>query len=65
MLAASLLVAQGAALPARAADNPMGYRLLTPQEAAQLPRNHGSLGLDVERAQQISDNGRVFEMSGV
>ena len=43
----------------------MGYRLLAPEEAAQLPRNRGSLGLDVERAQQISDNGLVFELIGV
>ncbi len=61
LVAASLLAAQCVALPARA-DNAMGYRLLAPQDAAQLPRNHGSLGLDVERAQQIADNGLVFEM---
>ena len=63
LLAASLLAASLA--PASAADNPMGYRLLTPQEASQLPRNHGSLGLDVERAQRITDNGLVFDLIGV
>ena len=47
--------------PARA-DNPMGYQLLTPQAAASLPRNQGSLGLDVERAQQITDDGMTFDL---
>ena len=61
LVAAALLAAPCVAPPARA-DNAMGYRLLAPQEAAQLPRNHGSLGLDVERAQQIADNGLVFEI---
>lgn len=61
LVAASLLAAQCVAPPARA-DNAMGYRLLAPQDAAQLPRNHGSLGLDVERAQRIADNGLVFDI---
>ncbi|WP_158741996.1 PDZ domain-containing protein [Acidisphaera sp. L21] len=58
VLAASLAVG---AMPARA-ENSMGYRLLSQQEAASLPHNHGALGLDVERAQQISDSGLVFEI---
>ncbi len=50
-------------LPAPAyADNQMGYRLLSPQEASGLPHNRGSLGLDVERAQQITDSGMTFEL---
>ena len=61
VVAASLIAAQGLA-PAARADNAMGYRLLSPQEAAQLPRNHGSLGLEVERAQRVSDNGLDFEI---
>ena len=42
------------------ADNQMGYRLLSAQEAAGLPHNHGALGMDVERAQQITDDGLTF-----
>jgi C-terminal processing protease CtpA/Prc len=55
--AACLLIAPG--LPARA-ENQMGYRLLSPQEAAELPRNRGALGLDVERGSQITDSGMTF-----
>lgn len=58
-LAATLLFAPY--LPARAA-NPMGYELLTQQEAASLPRNRGALGMDIERAQQITDDGLVFDL---
>ena len=42
--------------PARA-DNSMEYQLLTPQAAAALPRNRGSLGMDIKRAQEITDGG--------
>ena len=59
--AASLLFAQ--CLPFAAhADNQMGYRLLSAQEASALPRNQGALGLDVERAQQITDGGMTFDI---
>jgi hypothetical protein len=58
-LAAFLLVAPG--LPARA-ENQMGYRLLSVQEAAALPHNQGALGLDVERGQQITDGGMTFNI---
>lgn len=44
------------------ADNAMGYRLLPQQEAAQLPRNGGTLGLEVGRADQISDSGLTFDV---
>lgn len=47
------------------ADNPMGYRLLSAQDAASLPRNRGALGLDVERSQQITDSGMTFEVMRV
>ena len=55
-----------AALPLLAApawaDNPMGYQLLSAQDAAGLPHNHGALGLDVERARQITDDGMTFDI---
>lgn len=44
------------------AENPMGYRLLSAQEAAGLPRNHGALGMDVERSQEITDSGMTFDI---
>ena len=44
------------------AENQMGYRLVTAEEAAGLPRNHGALGLDAERAQVINDQGLSFEL---
>ena len=47
--------------PARA-DNAMGYRLLSDQDAAGLPRGHGSIGLDVERSQEITDAGMTFDV---
>jgi hypothetical protein len=44
------------------AENQMGYQLLSPQAAARLPHNHGSLGMDIERAQQITDGGMTFDL---
>ncbi len=44
------------------ADNPMSYRMLTQEEAASLPRSGGGLGMDIERAQQITDDGLVFDI---
>jgi C-terminal processing protease CtpA/Prc len=44
------------------AENPMGYQLLSVQEARALPHNQGSLGIDVERATQISDGGLTFDI---
>lgn len=64
LLTLSLLGAQLAPVPARA-ENQMGYRLLSAQEAAGLPRNHGALGMDVERAQQITDGGMTFDIMRV
>ena len=40
----------------------MGYQMLSMQEAAALPHNHGALGLDVDRAQQITDGGMTFDI---
>lgn len=61
LASAAFLSVQGLAGPALA-ENQMGYRLLTPGQAASLPRGGGSIGLDVGRAQQISDSGLTFEL---
>lgn len=63
-LTTALLVSSAATLPARA-ENAMGYRLLSEQEAATLPHNHGALGLDVSRAQQIVDAEVTFDIMAV
>ncbi len=47
--------------PARA-DNPMGYRLVSQEDAAALPRRGGALGMDIERAQHIADDGLAFDI---
>lgn len=60
-LAAGVIAALLLAGPARA-DNKMGYVLLSQEEARSLPHNGGALGVDVERGQQISDQGLVFEL---
>jgi C-terminal processing protease CtpA/Prc len=49
-------------LPSALAENAMGYRLLSPEEAARLPSNHGSLGMNVERSRQITDSGMTFDI---
>ena len=64
-LAASLLSLQCAPSPALAQNttqNPMGYQLLSAQQAAALPRSGGALGMDVGRAQQITDRGMTFDL---
>jgi S1-C subfamily serine protease len=63
-LAALLLAAVCCASPARA-ENAMGYRLVTQQQADSLPRNNGALGMDVERARQITDHDLNFELMRV
>lgn len=60
----TLPLAFGSVAPAFA-DNAMGYRLLSEQEARALPPRHGALGLDVARARQISDSGMVFDLMWV
>lgn len=62
LIAASCCLAVSARpLPAYA-DNPMSYRMLTQEDVASLPRNGGALGMDIERAQQITDDGLVFDI---
>lgn len=48
-------------LPAYA-DNAMGYRLMSAQDAAHLPNNQGALGLQVSRSQRMIDDGMVFDI---
>ena len=61
VLVAALLSLPGA--PGTAlADNPMGYQLLSAQQAAQLPRSGGALGMGVGGAQSITDHGMTFEL---
>src|SRR3954468_7908872 len=64
LAAAFLLVAPCASTPVRA-DNPMGYRLLSEEEAARLPRHGGSLGMDVDRAQWVTDSDLTFDLMRV
>ena len=56
------LCLQCAAPPAVQAENQMGYQLLSTQQAAGLPHNGGSLGMDIGRAQQITDGGMTFDV---
>lgn len=56
------LCLQCAAPPAVRAENQMGYQLLSTQQAAGLPHNGGSLGMDIGRAQQITDGGMTFDV---
>jgi len=51
----------GAATPARA-DNPMGYRTVTRQQARQMPRAGGLLGVQVERSAEIQESGLHFQV---
>ena len=62
--ALATLFALSALVPARA-DNPMGYRLVTQQEASALPRNGGALGLELQGAEMINEPGMVFEIMRV
>ena len=55
------LVIGSLCLPAYA-DNQMGYRLLSEQDAQDLPHNHGALGMDIEAAQRITDGGMTFDL---
>jgi len=61
---ASTLVTQLAPVVAHA-ENAMGYRLMSTSQAARLPDNHGTLGLDVARARQISSSGMSFALMQV
>lgn len=61
-LAAILLSVQLAMAMPALADNPMGYRLVSPEEAAALPHGSAALGLDVGRAERITSNGLSFDL---
>lgn len=63
LLAASFLSLQCMPTGPAHAENPMGYQLLSARQAAVLPRSGGALGMDVGRAQQITDSsGMTFEL---
>ena len=40
----------------------MGYRLVSETDIASLPHNGGALGMDIERAQHITDDGLAFDI---
>lgn len=61
-IASGLVVLGLLAAPAARAENQMGYQLLGAEQAAQLPRGGGSLGMDVTRGQVITDSGMTFEL---
>ncbi len=44
------------------ADNPMGYKLLSADQASGLPRMGGALGMSVGPDKQITDDGMTFEV---
>ena len=44
------------------ADNPMGYKLLPADQASELPRMGGALGMSVGPDKQITDDGMTFEL---
>jgi hypothetical protein len=61
VLAASLLFTPVGWSSARA-ENPMGYKLLTVEQAGDLPRRNGTLGMDVALAHRITDSGMTFSL---
>ena len=61
LVAATFLSLQCLPGPALA-ENQMGYRLLSSQQAAGLPRNGGALGMDIGPAQQINEGSMTFEL---
>jgi len=61
LVAATFLSLQ--CLPGSAlAENQMGYQLLSAEQASGLPRSGGALGMDIGRAQQITDDGMTFDL---
>jgi S1-C subfamily serine protease len=56
------LLAAPAVPHAALADNAMGYRVLSPREAAALPSRQGTIGLDVRRQERIIDSGLTFDI---
>jgi membrane-associated protease RseP (regulator of RpoE activity) len=61
LLAAALLTIQVLTVPAMA-ENKLGYTLLPATQADSLSRGGGVLGMDVGRAQQITNDGMTFEL---
>ncbi|MDQ2803822.1 MAG: PDZ domain-containing protein, partial [Pseudomonadota bacterium] len=61
-LAASFLSLQCVPSSPALAANPMGYQLLSAQQAAELPRHGGALGMDVGPGQRLTDAGMTFEL---
>ena len=59
---AMVLFVSEAGVPPAHADNPMGYRLLTEQEANGLPRNGGALGINIARARRVNDPAMSFDI---
>ena len=59
-LAASMFSAQ--ALTPALADNQMGYRLVTAEQAAGLPHSNGLLGIQAGAGQQINSKDLNFEL---
>ncbi len=57
----AMLAAPWASGPA-AADNKMGYQLETPEQAAQLQKSGGSLGMKVGPQEQINSEGLTFQI---
>jgi C-terminal processing protease CtpA/Prc len=64
LLSAAIACGPLGAAPARA-DNPMGYQLVTQEQAKSLPRGGGSVGLDVGAGQRITESGMSFEVMQV
>jgi len=61
-VAAALIAVSLLAAPQVRAENQMGYRLLSAEQAARLPRGGGAFGMDVSRGQVIADSGMQFEL---
>ena len=61
LVAASLLSLSVVVGPVMA-DNQMGYRLLSADQAQALPHNGGKLGMQVDRAQQITSGDMTFDL---
>ena len=61
-IAATLIAVALLAAPQARAENRMGYQLFSAEQAAQLPRGGGVLGMDVSRGQVIVDSGMRFEL---
>ena len=61
LVVVSVLGLQAAPGPALA-DNQMNYQLLTADQARDLPKGGGKLGLNVGKAEQITSGGLTFDL---